>query len=64
MEFHQEPNKIMKWNFFLMNLWGNGFSYTNSQFSLNGSYAELHKQTIYIFMRFTLYNYDKIIFDK
>jgi hypothetical protein len=46
---------------YLINLWLNGFSYTKLKFSVSGGYAKLYKQTIYLLIRCTVHNYDKII---
>jgi hypothetical protein len=47
---------------YLMNLWDNGLSYTESNISLHAAYTKLHQKTAHLLTRLTAHNYDKIIY--
>jgi hypothetical protein len=44
---------------FLINISGNGFSYTEIRFLLNGGYAQLNEEIIYALIRLNKYNTEK-----
>lgn len=54
-KMHVTVNMMLQWNSYLMNPWGMNFH------TLYRGYIKLHQETLHLLVRYTVYNYDKII---
>lgn len=50
------PQMLVRWNVYLMNFAGDGFSYTQSRFSQNQDLCKITNKTVHILIRLSVYN--------